>query len=626
MTELLYLVFLVLLSLGIGRRALRWINIQLQPLEEVVFAFPLGISILAYIVFFIGLVGYLYKELVGGIFIALFVIFLRDVKKIVLEAKSFVEGGIEKKVWKRWKPNFSALLVLFLVLFAFANLVSSFAPPRHYDVLAYHLAVPKLYIENHSIYYIDYNFYSNLPFFVEIIYMIGLLLKNSVLANLISYTMVLTFMGAVYCFSRRFFSEEVAITSCTIFYTLPLVSRFASTTHVDLQSGFFIFLSVYSCLLFTERPQNNFLILSAIFGGLGIVSKIFGVVGAAGVGLVLATFYFQQIPKNSKQWKQAAYGLFIFCVIACIIVVPWLLKNYIFTQNPVWPIFNDFFRGKGWDQSHQENLKELIHRRELSIANYLLTPWDIHTQMGSERYNIDKGESIGPYLLAFLLLYFFLRRKHWVINICFFLMLFYLSIWFFLSYFLRYVSVILPLVAVGSAYVIIEISKLDRVLLRVTRMMIVFTLGFNMLIVMAMASKSFPLVIGAESEREYYENHVGGLYEASLFINEIVPESGKILLFRDNRGYFLERKYIWGDPLFQVVIDYSKVGSAQQLKDELLRRGITHVLVNTEFDWENVVVHELRYSEKIRRMMNETLVTYGEKIFDNGEVESYALR
>lgn len=626
MIELLYLLFLVLLSIGIGKGALKALKVDFNGLEEAVFAFPLGLAVLGYLCFGIGLSGYLYKEVVGGVFIVLFAVFFREIKDAVIECSGFFKGKLEKGSWKRRTFDFSALLVVFLVLFALANLASSFAPPRHYDVLAYHLAVPKLYIEHHRIYYIQDIFYSNLPFLIEIIYLIGLLLKNSILANLLAYAMALAFAGAVYCFCRRFFTKGVALLASAVFYSFPLVSRIASTAHIDLQYGMFTFLSLYACMVFFEKKRQNLLVLSGVFGGLGIASKVFGVVAVAGVGMLLMWFVVNGVVRGDIKIRQALVMVAIFCTIMFAVIFPWLAKNYAFTGNPVWPSFNGVFGGEGWDSGHQERLEMLINRREISISNYLLVPWDIHTQMGAERHNIGKGEGIGPYVLAFLPLYPFLKRKNRIINMFFFLILFYVSVWFFLSYFLRYMIVVLPLVAIISAYVIERLLEIGRGFGKIIKALLIFTLCFNLLIVGGMAVKSVPVASGLQSEEEYYSTYVGGVYKASDFVNKNVPENGKILLFRDNRGYFLSKAYLWGDPLFQTEIEYSKIKDGGQLYDVLMEKGVTYVMMNTEFDWEGVVVHEFRYSERILGMMDDMLATYSEKIYDNGEMQVYELK
>jgi hypothetical protein len=83
---------------------------------------------------------------------------------------------------------------------------------------------------------------------------------------------------------------------------------------------------------------------------------------------------------------------------------------------------------------------------------------------------------------------------------------------------------------------------------------------------------------------------------------------------------------MWGDPLFQAQIDYSKIVEANQLYDVLMKNGVTHVMVNSGFDWEGVVVHELRYSSRILSMMDEMIVTNSNKIYDNKGVQVYELR
>ena len=190
MIELLYLIFLVLVSLALGRRILKAIGVNFQNnLEDFVFSYPLGLALLAYITFFFGIVGLLYKFAIILVLLVLFIILIKDIKDIVLILFNFAQKiNINELIKKRKHFDFFKILFILLLFFFLINLILSFVPPWHFDVLAYHLAIQKLYINSHQITYIPYIFYSNLPSLVDTIYLIGLLLYNGILSNLLAYS------------------------------------------------------------------------------------------------------------------------------------------------------------------------------------------------------------------------------------------------------------------------------------------------------------------------------------------------------------------------------------------------------------------------------------------------------
>ena len=183
--------------------------------------------------------------------------------------------------------------------------------------------------------------------------------------------------------------------------------------------------------LYFKYDNAKWLILCSVFAGLGVSSKIFGGVAVFGILILLSCHLIQRLRKNEINYKSAFFKIIVFCLIVFIIALPWLLKNYFFTGNPGWPAFNEIFQGKYWDKKHQEDLSSIINLREISLINYIRLPWDIHTQQGSDINNIDENEGIGPYFLALLPIYFFLKRKNKIINLFLVLLFVYITIWFF---------------------------------------------------------------------------------------------------------------------------------------------------------------------------------------------------
>ena len=173
----------------------------------------------------------------------------------------------------------------------------------------------------------------------------------------------------------------------------------------------------------------------------------------------------------------------------------------------------------------------------------------------------------------------------------------------------------MPLIAIISAYVIMELSK-NRHVSKVLKVLLLFTFSFNLLFWLGGNAKEMPVAIGLETEDDFYSQHPGAIYKASKFINSNLPEDSKILLFRDTRGVFLDRDYVWGDPLYQLFINYSKFKNEDDFYEELKSIGITHILINTEFEFRDQLVNEFRYNGKILNMTNKLLERYTTNLYD----------
>ncbi|MCH8003541.1 MAG: lamin tail domain-containing protein, partial [Nanoarchaeota archaeon] len=533
MLEIFYFIFVLLISIALGQKILKLMGIKLPDLEGFIFSLPLGLAILAYTTFFLGVIGLLYKSIFISILLLLFILLIKDIIKIILIL--FQSAKNLKNIIKKLRFNFFTFLLLFLLLFVVLNFIISFSPPWNVDALSYHLAVPKIYIENHQIIYLPYNYFSNFPSLVDFINLIGLLLQNGILSNLFAYALSVTLVLAIYSFCKKFFNTRIAILASLIFYSFPVVIEFVSTAYIDIQVALFIFLSIYSLFMYFTLKKNQLLILSSIFIGLGIASKIFAVIAFIGILILLIYTLFLRLAKNKLNFQNIFFKVLVFSLIVFIILMPWLIKSYFFTGNPVWPFFNDFFDGKYWDKEHQEYYSIRQLGRELSIINYIRLPWDINVQTQTDqlRRNVAEGELIGPFFMAFLPLYFFLRKNK-IVNILFFLLFVYVTMWFFLSSIVRQILFAVPLIAIISSYVIIELFK-NNYLSKILKILLIFTFGFSLLVWVGGNTKDLVVAIGLETEESFYSRYVS-MYEPSKFINSNLPEDSRILLFTEWKG------------------------------------------------------------------------------------------
>jgi 4-amino-4-deoxy-L-arabinose transferase-like glycosyltransferase len=615
MIEIFYFIFVALVAVALGQKILKLIHVKFDSdLLRFIFSFPLGLAVLAYAAFFLGIAGLLYKSIFISILLLLLILLIKDIIKII--SLLFHSFRNLKKIIKKAKFNFFTILLLFLLLFVALNFIISFSPPWNVDPVAYHLAVPKIYIENHKIIYLPHIIYANLPPLVNFIYLIGLLLHNGILSNLFAYSLSVIFVIAIYSFCKKFFNTRIAILASLIFYTFPKISGVVSTTFIDIQLALFVFLSIYALFMYFDLKNNQWLILSAIFIGFAISSKVFGIIGAIGILILLAYNLFLRLAKNEINYKDVFFKILVFSLIVFIIVMPWLTKSYFFTGNPVWPLFNDFFDGNYWDKEHQERESEVLLGRELSIINYIRVPWDIHVQkQNDDNRSVHDGELLGPFFMVFLPLYFFLRKNR-TVNLLFFLIFAYMTMWFFASFHVQHIIFVGTLIAIISSYVIIELFK-NKYLSKVLKILLIFTFSFNFLIWVGGNAKDMLVPLGLESEESFYSKRVS-MYEPSMFINSNLPENSRILLFREWKGFFLERDYVWADPLIQIYVDYSKFKNEKDYYEELKRLNITHILINEGFQIEDKgsVVSEIRYSPRILELTGNLLKKYTINLYD----------
>ena len=186
---------------------------------------------------------------------------------------------------------------------------------------------------------------------------------------------------------------------------------------------------------------------------------------------------------------------------------------------------------------------------------------------------------------------------------------------------------IYPVLSIVSASVIDDLLYIKKL-----KIIVVITLSssliFNMALWYGANSIKLPYAFGIQSEQSFYlklKDNNG--YNVFKYANENLPKNSKLLLFKEARGYLSDLDYIRGDPLTQNVLDYSKIDNSQEMYNEFNQLKITHILINTKIDFFGMHNQNQpkRYSEKILKLMNETLQMHGQLVFSDNGVYLYEL-
>ncbi len=127
---------------------------------------------------------------------------------------------------------------------------------------------------------------------------------------------ILFYLGTVYLFyllSKKYFKKNELL---TIFFAFsPLMIYWGFRVYTDIPSLFFIMLSFY----FMDKSY----LLAGIAGGLGFVTRFTAVLYIGAI-----TLYLFSIKKIKKS--------FVYLCGVAIIIIPWLIRNYVLHGNPIW--------------------------------------------------------------------------------------------------------------------------------------------------------------------------------------------------------------------------------------------------------------------------------------------------
>ena len=223
---------------------------------------------------------------------------------------------------------------------AAALLVSPFlaawVPDYGWDAFTYHLALPERYLFRDRIVVTPLFPYSAFPQTVEMLYLIALGLGSDALAKLIHLQFGVLTALAVYA-SARSASLRAGLLAVAILAADPLFNWELSVAYNDLAAALFAVLAAAAFAEWRRTKAPAALRVAAIFAGACLsVRYPGGVVPAAAVALIW-------LAPPWRAWRPKLLASLTFAGVAAIVLSPWLLRNLVFTGNPVSPAAQPLF-------------------------------------------------------------------------------------------------------------------------------------------------------------------------------------------------------------------------------------------------------------------------------------------
>lgn len=242
----------------------------------------------------------------------------------------------------------------------------SLVPPVSKDALVHHLAVPKLYLNNGGIYEIPFMEFSYYPMNLDLLYMVPLYLGNDIIPKFIHFTFALLTAWLIFVYLNRKINKIFALLGAILFLSIPVIVKLSTTVYVDLGEIFFSFASL---LLILEWVKNRFkvkyLLYSGILCGLALGTKYNGLVTLLVLTLIVS-FIYSRVNRNKKNLLiKSAVNCILFIFISLLVFSPWMIRNYNWKGNPIYPLYNNIFNPpdesilvEGEDRPEENEIKQ----------------------------------------------------------------------------------------------------------------------------------------------------------------------------------------------------------------------------------------------------------------------------
>ena len=252
------------------------------------------------------------------------------------------------------------LFVLVIGVAVIFSVVGALAPSTtvDWDSLAYHLAVPKLWLQMGKIESIPYIHHSNFPSAVDSLYLPGLAAGSQAGAKIVMPIFMVCGILSIFGLTRERHGKLAGWWAALAFATVPLVIWECGSAYIDVAHGLFAGLGfIFTCrAAFESDPKKakTDTLLAVLGLALAAGSKYTGLLFIFIAGFTALVILLRR--KGGSVGPAFAIGLG-----AMLLASPWYVRNEIWKGNPVFPFFYSKFGGSGWDQrradiyTHQQN-------------------------------------------------------------------------------------------------------------------------------------------------------------------------------------------------------------------------------------------------------------------------------
>ncbi|CAK8714520.1 Dolichyl-phosphate-mannose-protein mannosyltransferase [Candidatus Electronema halotolerans] len=495
-------------------------------------------------------------------------------------------------------------------------------PPFSRDALIHHLQVPKLYLQHGGMYEIPELKFSYYPMNLDLLYLWALWLGSDILPKYIHAAFALATALLLHWHLRRRLSDSHAWLGALFFLSIPIIVKLSITVYVDLGLVFFSTAALLLLFRWLETKRRRDLLLAGICCGLGIGTKYNGLLVLFILTFMLPILFIRTQEKKQGTARPAVKATVLFCFAALFAASPWLIRNAVWTGNPLYPLYNGFFSRISSAVSEQQQVdadanneeaeqdstvKGVFARRYIlyreNIWQLLLLPVRIFIegQDGDPRYFDGR---LNPFLLLLALLAFIGPANRQVRLEQIALVAF--SLFYFLFAFntgvlrIRYLVPMVPCLVILSMHGLRNLElqaerhlHWPRLLTAVWLVPVSLLLAWNGSYIWQQFQEVDPLsyITGRVSRDEYLSKKLPE-YPVMQYANQNLPASAKVLcIFTGRRGYYLDRPQSFEDYGNKngLLAWLNKSGmTAEEIGQRLAKKGISYLLIRRDLLYQQL--------------------------------------
>lgn len=533
------------------------------------YALLIGLLFTGDLLLFSGMSGLLQKWIIGIIFIS----------GIITGVFSlFGIRGIFKHDAQNLLPDKrTVFFILLCIPFFVVIFLDALIPDKSGDAYLYHMTVPNFYAQEGRIIPVRYSFCYNYPLQLEMFTMASIRLGSSQAGILFNASALFFTCIGLYLAGRKISGRFTGMAAVFLLLSMPLTVKWAPTSLVDLTAALFITGSFLAFLHWKREDAIGWLFLCGISAGGAMTAKI---ITAPYIFILLPSAIFYVLIRREKKisFKDGLLQVSIYGCAAFVPLLPWMIKNGLFTGNPFYPFLLEFIPTR----------PDLVHSAKVLHNLHGIPPFDISTKTLKRITGVFSlftwGGNWMPILgmaaapAGFVLS---LKRKK---NMEFWGIV--LSLSLFILYYgknaqVRWFQGFYPLFALGIAILLFRLFMYRPAIGRFAVVAILF-------VSLAVAAKHYFLLMGENGRypwipfsqtamKDYIENMEKK--DQADVINRNIPPEGKVMLYHTeilSPGRFLKRRFIQSGLSWFRRWDETNEPT-EEMFQALRKKGVTHI-------------------------------------------------
>ena len=406
------------------------------------------------------------------------------------------------------------LCSLSFAFYALLYLSNSIAPENSPDGQAYHLGLVYRYFRLHGFERLTTNMYSNLSQGMEMLFLFAFSFGRHAAAATFHCCFLFALSVMMFCYGRRIRRPIAGACAGMLFYLSPLAGIDGVSAYNDVALATAAFTVFYLLEIWRETGQDRLLIPTGLVAGFCFAIKYTGFTAAGYVFcIVLWELLRNRAPRRRILIATATVaGLFV------LMAAPWLLKNWLWLDNPVSPFLNRIFPNPFIHITFEDDYRHYFRTYDLPGFKPLFWMVTVKGQLGGQ---------IGPlYLLTPLALLSLRKPEGRRVLLA--------GLFFFLPYpqnlGARFLIPALPFAAMGIALAL-EFSRTAQAILVMAAALLAWPKVIDKYRAPAggwqISSAPWKAALGIIPQDRYMQDHSGGWTTARM-LDEFVPPGKKV--------------------------------------------------------------------------------------------------